>query len=264
MAIKVVSFGGGVQSTALLVLAAQGKIDYHTFLFANVGEDSEKPATVEYVHQVAMPYARLHGLELIELERIKRDGNRETLYGRLTRPGTKAIGIPVRMSNGAPAMRACTNDFKIEVIEKWLKVHGAKEQGAIVALGISLDEFQRARNDSGGAWKKLAYPLLNLRIDRAQCMSNDAHAGLPVPPKSSCYFCPYHSLHAWQEMRQNEPGLFRKAAALEQSINERRGSLGLDKVWLTDRLKPLTKATTELTQESLFEDDMCETGYCMF
>jgi hypothetical protein len=38
---RVVSYGGGVQSNALLVLAAQGRIDYRTFLFANVGDDSE-------------------------------------------------------------------------------------------------------------------------------------------------------------------------------------------------------------------------------
>src|SRR5258708_34608966 len=112
MAIEVASFGGGVQSTALLVLAAQGQIDYKTFLFANVGGDSENPATLEYVHQVAMPYALMHNIDLIELERIKRDGTHETLYGRLTRPRTKAIGIPVRMSNSTLAMRACTKHFK--------------------------------------------------------------------------------------------------------------------------------------------------------
>src|ERR671910_1536926 len=38
---RVVSYGGGVQSNALLELAAQGRIDYRTFLFANVGDDSE-------------------------------------------------------------------------------------------------------------------------------------------------------------------------------------------------------------------------------
>jgi hypothetical protein len=38
---RVVSYDGGVQSNALLVLAAQGRIDYRTFLFANVGDDSE-------------------------------------------------------------------------------------------------------------------------------------------------------------------------------------------------------------------------------
>ncbi len=34
----VFSCGGGVQSTACLVLAAQGKIPYQTFIFANVGD----------------------------------------------------------------------------------------------------------------------------------------------------------------------------------------------------------------------------------
>ena len=61
MTLRVVSYGGGVQSTSLLVLAAQNKIDYKTFLFCNVGDDSEHPDTIKYVHEVAMPYAKEHG-----------------------------------------------------------------------------------------------------------------------------------------------------------------------------------------------------------
>lgn len=49
--IKVFSFGGGQQSVAALVLAAQGRIDYRTFLFANVGDDSERKGTLAYVEQ---------------------------------------------------------------------------------------------------------------------------------------------------------------------------------------------------------------------
>lgn len=45
MSLTVFSYGGGVQSNAALVLAAQGKLDCKTFLFANVGDDSENPAT---------------------------------------------------------------------------------------------------------------------------------------------------------------------------------------------------------------------------
>jgi hypothetical protein len=39
---------GGVQSTAALVLASQGKIDYQTFLFCNVGE-FEKACELEQI-----------------------------------------------------------------------------------------------------------------------------------------------------------------------------------------------------------------------
>lgn len=264
--IKVVSYGGGVQSTALLVLAAMGKIDYKTFLFCNVGDDSENPETLEYVKQIAKPYASMHGIELIELQRTFQDGRIATsLYQNITRPGSKSIGIPVRMSNGAPGNRSCTVDYKIRVVDKWLREHGAKKSGAIVALGISLDEFHRARNDSGEPWKKLDYPLLDLRLNRQDCTNIIQSAGLPIPPKSSCYFCPFHRIATWQEMRHNQPDLFQKACDLEAFINERRRSLGRDNVWFTDRNRSLVQVTTDYEQGNMFEDDqaICESGYCM-
>jgi hypothetical protein len=109
-----VSYGGGVQSTAMLVLAAQGKLPIKTFLFANVGDDSESPYTTVYVNEIAVPYAEAHGIDLQQLRRHKRDGSVETLYGRLTKPGSRSLPIPVRMPDtGAPGTRSCTHDFKI-------------------------------------------------------------------------------------------------------------------------------------------------------
>lgn len=299
MMLKVFSYGGGVQSTAVLVLAAQQRLDYRTFLFCNVGADSENPATLAYVRDIALPFARRHGLALHELERVKRDGTTETIYQRLTRPGSRSIGIPVRMSNGAPGRRSCTVDFKIEVCDKWLKDHGVRmalawekqlarflaherelvllsstadelltlarfpRPLAVVGLGISLDEFERMRNDSGVEWKQLDYPLIDLRLDRAQCVEIIRHAGLPIPPKSSCWFCPYHSLHVWQDMRQDQPLLFQKAVELERLINERRTMLGKDHVWFHGKLQPLDKITSPYYQSSLFEEESpCESGYC--
>src|SRR5579863_6935344 len=112
--LKVFSYGGGVQSTAALVLAAQGRIDYRTFVFCNVGADSENPATLDYVRDVAVPYARQQGIKFVELMKRLRSLEVETIYARLTRPGSRSIGIPVRMSNGAPGRRSCTVDFKVK------------------------------------------------------------------------------------------------------------------------------------------------------
>lgn len=78
----VFSFGGGVQSTAALMLAARGELEVDAFLFAHVGDDSENPATLRNVHEVAMPYAATHGLALIELQRRRKTGQVETLYKR--------------------------------------------------------------------------------------------------------------------------------------------------------------------------------------
>src|SRR5579859_7798032 len=127
MALKVFSFGGGVQSTAALVLAAQGKIDYRTFLFANVGIDSENPDTLTYVHEIALPFARQHGIELIE---VARPG--ETLYGRITGEENRGYVIPAYTPtkkgrlDGAPGKRVCTLDFKVRVIDGWLSGRGAE------------------------------------------------------------------------------------------------------------------------------------------
>lgn len=264
MTLRAFSYGGGVQSTAALVLAAQKSIEYHTFLFCNVGDDSENPATLAYVRDIARPYAEQQGLLFYELQRFRRDGTVDTIYQRLTRPHTRSIGIPVRMSNGAPGRRACTIDFKILLTARWLKAQGAtSEHPATVGLGISLDEFQRMRSTSGIPYELLDYPLITLRLDRAACVSIIERAGLPVPPKSSCWFCPYHSLHTWQQMRQKQPTLFAQAVALEQHINARRTALGRDQVWLSSKLKPLDRATTDITQATLFDDEMpCDSGYC--
>jgi len=125
MTVRSVSYGGGVQSTALLVLAAEERIDFRTFLFSNVGDDSEHPASLDYVRRIAAPYADAHGIELVELHRHRRDGTPETLMGRLTKPGSRSLPIPVRMSNGMPGTRLCTAEFKIRVIAKELKRRGA-------------------------------------------------------------------------------------------------------------------------------------------
>src|SRR4051812_43576745 len=122
--IRSFSFGGGWQSTAALVLAARGVIDFRTFLFANVGADSELPATIRYVHEHAMPYAAKHGLELVELERIV-NGEAETIRGRIMSSDGRRQTIPIFLSNGKPGSRVCTVEFKIWVTGQELQRRGA-------------------------------------------------------------------------------------------------------------------------------------------
>lgn len=261
---RVFSFGGGVQSTAVLVLAAQGKVDYQTFLFCNVGADSENPATIEYVNDYAKPFAAEYGLELIELNRVRRPGFPTTLLGHLEQ-SKRSIGIPVRVGPGKPGDRQCTQDFKIRVVGRWLKKRGATPTSpAIVGLGISMDEFQRARTpfDPRQPYQLREYPLLDLKLYRDQCLEIVRKAGLPPPPKSSCWFCPLHTMGAWKEQARKEPVLFAKSCDLEDMLNRRRTALGKDAVWFSTRLRPLREVVEDDGQMDLI-DDGCETGYCM-
>jgi hypothetical protein len=273
--LKVISYGGGVQSTSLLVLAATGRIDFGVFLFANVGDDSEDPATLDYLARYARPYATAHGIALYELRRVRRRGQVagqvETLYSRLTREGSRSLPIPVRMSNGAPGTRSCTSTYKIEVIGQWLKAHGATETTkATVGIGISLDEIERVNNRRAMPYEQPVYPLLDHTppLRRIDCQRIITAAGLPVPGKSACWFCPLRRPDTWAAMRRDRPELFAKACALETLLNARRTVLGKDPVWLTRFNKPLAEAI-HAAQDMLpgLIDDIddgagCDNGAC--
>lgn len=260
---KAISFGGGAQSMGLMVLAARRQIPHRTFLFANVGEDSEDPRTLDYVERVAAPYARANGLDLHVLDRVTRSGRRETLWGRLMRPGSRSLPIPVRMSNGAPGTRSCTKDFKIAVTGRWLRERGAGPgTPAEVGIGISVDEISRASNRHVEKYEQITYPLLDLRMRRADCLSAIADEGLELPSKSACWFCPLKSLAGWSELLRDRPVLFERACELEETLIARRAALDRDPVFLTRTGHPLAEAVTA-AQDELPMDVGCDSGWCM-
>jgi len=248
------SSGGGIQSIAALVLSAQGVIDFPTHLFCNVGDDSEEPETLVYLRTIAMPYAKANGIELIEIARATRDG--ETLLAR-TRREERSIKIPVRMGNGAPGARSCTEDFKRVVIRQWL---GKGKH--VVGLGISFDEaIYRMRDDSGQPNIVNEYPLVDLRLSRQACANIISKAGLPEPPKSACWFCPFHTMTAWRTMRARRPEMFKRAVELEQELIAKRQALGRDPVYLSRAGTTLDLAVSD--QMAFDEGDSCASGYCM-
>ena len=264
---RIFSSGGGVQSTAALVLAVQGKIDYPTFVFANVGNDSEHPDTLAYIEEIAKPYAGKNGIEFIEVQK-RRMGKyeKQTVLGEAYRR-KRSVPIPARMSNGAPGNRTCTVDFKIKIVDKWVAEHGGKDSELVtVGLGITTDEIHRAKHRPiakvRGFQKEIAYPLIELGMNRSHAQRVVRDAGLPVPPKSACYFCPFHTPTEWVRLRNARPDLFDKAVELEKHINHKRQAvLKKDKVWLHPALQPLDQAVgMQFSFEAL---EGCEAGYCM-
>ena len=270
-------FGGGVQSTAALVLAAQGKLPatddscrWDVFLFANVGENAEHPATLRYVTEYAMPYAEDHGIALRDVRKRRRDGTPDDLMDAIRRV-ERSVPFPVRMSNGAPGRRSCTADYKINVIARELRRLGAtKDDPAVVGIGISMDEIQRARSwgtvDPRNPFQINEYPLLRLGLRRHDALRIIAASGLPQPPRSACYFCPFHSMDEWRRLKRDEPDLFAKSVALEMEMNLRRDRMGKDHVWLTRFGRPLDQVVNDQMVLSLDDpgvaDAPCDSGHC--
>lgn len=270
------SFGGGVQSTAALVLAAQGRLPatdesnrWDVFLFANVGDKAEHPETLRYVEEYAKPYAAENGIALVEVRKRTRDGSPDDLMDRIERgftPPGASFPFPVRMDNGMPGRRSCTAEYKVRVIEAELKRRGASaERPAIVGLGISLDEIQRAKHwgkaDPRSPSQVLEYPLLRLEMRREDALREIAAAGLPQPPRSACWFCPFHSLDEWRRLRRDQPDLFAQAEEMERSIQERQRQLGRAPLWMTRYGRPLGEVVADQLVLNL-DESPCDAGRC--
>jgi hypothetical protein len=251
-----------VQSTALLVLAVQGRIDFPLFLFANVGDNAENPATLAYITEHAVPYALAHGIELVELRWVDRTGRTRDLYDDLLRQ-ENSLTIPLRDTGGF-GPRKCTGRYKIDVVARELRDRGAQpDDPAVIAMGISTDEYQRARVgvDRQHPWTTRVNPLLDLGLSRTDCRRVIAEAGLPVPAKSSCWFCPFQGPEQWRSRRRNEPGLWGRAVELDRVMSERHTRLRTGPAGLASPTLPLDQAVDD--QLVLDGMDGCDSGWCM-
>ena len=266
---RIFSYGGGVQSVAVLVLSAQGKLPYTHFIFANVGEDTENPETIEYTKNFAIPFAEKHGLFIIEIKREVSDTSRDTLYKDLMTT-ERSVSIPMYLG-GAPVRRGCTSTWKISVVEKFMRdyVGAKKKRKKPIGIGISLDEFKRMRKFDEDRVTVVEYPLIDLRLTREDCEDIIQQAGLPKVPKSSCWFCPYKKISEWAKMEKTNPELFKKALALEEKLKNKISSeksltlhsKGLDLKDAVDQYNARVSKIPGYKEEN--DPENCESGYCM-
>lgn len=270
---RIYSFGAGTQSIAVMVAQAQGilKNPYDYFVWADVGHDSEDPQVAVYMENYVMPYCDQHGIKMIRVAKT-RYGKEDTVYKSLMRDNNNII-IPVRMTNGAPTNRACTFDFKIAAVDKWIKSRGITH--ATVGLGFSIDETKRANNKNliwmpynlnrknKVLYKRFDFPLLELGFSRHQSIVLVEKEGLPTPPRSACWFCPFKSRGEWIEDKKHRPEIVQKAVELENTINSKRRKINKSEVYLHPstggRMHKLEDAIGD--QLSLFEES-CDSGYC--
>jgi len=236
--VTVISYGGGVQSTALVVLSLseQWRVDeiVHVDLM-----DAESPATREYVARFREWLQREHGRDITVIERnMYRD--------MLDNPGFTPVPWRGKYERFILS-RQCTRQYKVAPLQRYLY---DKYDGRIgLMLGISVDEYHRMR-DSSAARIEHVYPLVDRRLTRWQCRDIIERAGLSVPYKSSCWFCPYRTPGSQLVLLQHYPQLREMADALEDRINTERRRRGQDEIIVL-------RADTDVEQS-----DFCEAGFC--
>lgn len=212
----IVNYGGGTNSTALLVEAVTRGLRVDAAAFADTG--GELPETYEYLWSFA-GWLERHGIRLVALH-AEFEGRPYTLEQHSLRLG--------KMPSVSYGRKSCSLRFKAEVVEKWAR---ATFDGQMVRLlGYDADEPHRAgkmQDDARFAW---SYPLIEWGMGREECAESIMRAGLPLPGKSSCFFCGSARPPEVDWLAEKHPDLFARGLAMEEAARPFRGRIkGLGK-----------------------------------
>jgi hypothetical protein len=126
-------------------------------------------------------------------------------------PQKRFASMPVHVINrdGIPAIgrRQCTSEYKLKpLVSKQREIAGLKrgqrcsEHRITSVIGISWDEMQRMKEPLF-PWIINEYPLVDMRMTRADCLAWNNQHGYARPPRSSCIGCPFHSNVEWRAIR---------------------------------------------------------------
>ena len=219
------SLGAGVQSSTLALMYATGEL--HPMPEAAIFADTQAEPQSVYrwldwlVEQLPYP---VHIVTAGSLE----DSEMQIVTSKKTGLKYRKTLIPAFGKNpdGSKGIlgRGCTRDFKINVIKKKVKelanvARGCKEVVAVQCIGISTDEFQRMK-PSRDPWWYSRFPLIEARMSRKSCLDWMEAKGYPLPPRSACVFCPFHSNSEWRRLKNDEPEEFERAVQFEKKIQK--------------------------------------------
>lgn len=231
----VCSFGGGVNSTAMLIGMVERGEKCDLILFADTG--SEKPHTYEHVLEMS-EWLVEHGMPIIKT--IKADTPAQESDGSLEGECLRRNTLP----SIAFGFKTCSQKWKRQPIDKFL---GGVQRTML--LGFDADEPQRAKPYEGNR-----YPLIEWGWGRDECIAAIDRAGLKQPGKSACFFCPSSKKKEIFELRRMYPDLAARAVAMERNA-ELTSVKGLGRNFAWGDLYAADDAQTKLFPDSPIDID---------
>ena len=221
-----VSVGLGVDAVAATIALVRMGARVDLAVFADTG--GERPETYAYA-EVFDRWLRANAgipLTMVRLTPVK--AGYRTLEGQLLENGT----IPP----AALGPKTCSIRWKQEPIHQWIagcKANGARTarpgwtpalecwaRGERVVKVIGFDAGSKDRRRTameGDDLYENFYVLRELGMDRLDCANEILSAGLPLPIKSACFFCPFNKPEELRWLHHHHPGMFRRALVIESN-----------------------------------------------
>lgn len=204
-----INFGGGLNSTALIIECFNRGYKPYWILFADTG--SEFPGTLEHVELMAKWCKDRRWTNITTVRWIRKKFPYEGKFLPLHEWCIKSNQLPSK----AYGLAGCTTKWKVQPMDKWRKKY--KYQKGCFAVGYDADEKRRItsackRGDMPGftAW----YPLVAWGINREGCKEICDKEGISVG-KSSCFMCPNMRAHEWKALKETHPELFNTALEIQ-------------------------------------------------
>jgi len=193
----VVAYGMGVDSTAVLVRFVQLGIRPDLILFANVG--GEKRQTYQYL-PVINAYLEFHDYPTVtEVRYIPKNFKNWPAYytleqNCLTNGTLPSISFSFQFKSCSQKWKAAPQHKFLQswtpAVEYWAAGGRVKK---VIGYDAGVKDRKRLTYACNGEVEderyEYWYPLSEWGWDRDRCIREIRGAGLPVPPKSSCYFC---------------------------------------------------------------------------
>jgi hypothetical protein len=194
-----VADGIGVDSTAMLIALWRLDVRPDVILHADVGE--EHPLTIAY-REERRRWLRSVGFPDLTIVRRPRSRSRVTGLSFATL-GEKCIANAT-LPSLAFGRKGCSVEWKIEPQDRWMRrsppAQATWARGRKVVKAIGYDagplDSRRAHYLTSDDHYDFIYPLRELCWDRDRAVAEIRAAGLPVPRKSACIFCP--AMKPWE------------------------------------------------------------------
>ena len=266
--LRVLSLGAGVQSSTLALMIQRGEIPMvDAAIFADtIGEPKLVYEWLDWLEkQLSFPVYRVNKGNLKQdiLDTVKGISKRYKNF----------ISVPVYTLNNQTGKkgllrRQCTSEYKILPINQKIREllglkkgeKRKKDTKVELIMGISYDEIYRVKKNWLSYIENI-YPLIDMKMKRADCRGWMKKHNFSQPPRSACTFCPYHNNEEWRDIKKNKTE-WSEVVELDKAI--RFGTKkSEDQVFLHNSCKPIDEVDLSDpidNQLNLFNSE-CE-GYC--
>jgi hypothetical protein len=236
----IVNYGGGVDSTAMLIALVSSGIRPDIILFADTG--GEKESTYNYI-EYFNSYLEANNFPQITKVKYKPTyAPYDTLEGNCFKNQT----LP---SIAFRSKKNCSLKFKGKVMDDYLlgkaginKCDGIPDVLQSLERGIKpikLIGYDNGKADSRRAVKTLEdanfrfeHPLRQLKWAREDCILTILGAGLAVPQKSACFFCPSSKKWELLYLAAQEPEKLLRAVSMEDAARDgKHGLTSINGLW---------------------------------